>query len=559
MRSAAYGLGWHVVQRHRFGLLLLGGGLVALVGLRQIPGVAPGAIVGCSIWAMFGLLYVAAIFTQPEADITAPGSGYPNHLFILPVRTRELVLWPMVYGGLSLAAGWFMLAGLVMNRPPVVAPFLWPAAMLVAILASLQALFWTPMRFPTARIFIAIGLLGALTYFGAANPYGLAEWKLSLVFAGVVAAAFGVAVRGVACARMSAQAIRVPRESVSARIVTQKAAFRTPQRAQFWYEFRRGGMVLPVITLMICVLSSVPIFFEQALGSPYYAAPVVANLYVMVYLGALLRALPFIAWILGGAVWISGARASALSLPAFIAMRPLSSIEMAAARLKARIASAGIAFGIMLVCALIWLMLSGEIVNPDTMQPLVKGPFLQLFAKYVSPQDFGLVGVYILLLLAITVRNNIVGQFAGLSGKPAAAYAYMATVYAGPVMAFSMLSVLLGRGITPNDWALGFGIALGMKAVAAAFVARALLARGLAPPKRLACMLGLWGLGAFAMFEVMNYIVSNHTDVARMFGFVDLQGAAATSVVLLMACFWTPFARLAATPLMLEINRRGAK
>ena len=559
MRSVAYSLGWNVVQRHRLGLSLFAGGMAALVGLRQLPGVPSGAVVGGSIWLLFGLLYVVAIFTQPEADITAPGSGYPNHLFVLPVRTRELVLWPMLYGGAILAAGWVVVAGLVMNQPPTVAPILWPACMLPAVLASLQALFWTPMRFPLARVMIALVLLASLIYFGAGNPLGFAGWALAVVYLGVIAVAYTVAVSGVALARRSAQTVRSPREASVSRQVRLKPGFNSPERAQFWYEWRRGGIVFPIVALVVCLLASVPLTLEHTPTSPFRDWPISPNVYLAVYLGGLLRAIPFIAWILGGAVWISGARASALSIPAFIAMRPLSSAAMAFARLKSRLFGAAVAFTILFVCIFVWLMLPATLLDVSSVQPTSAHPLLGMLVRFSAPRELAVAAVYVLLLFGITLRNLVVGQFASLSGRPAIAYAYMAAVYAGPVMALSLLGAA-HTGVNQSDWYLVFGIAILVKAVAAQAVISALYRRRLLSVRDLLIMVGVWCLTAFGFFEAFKFVVSggSRQDLARLIGYIDLQHSATPGMLLLMAIFWTPFVRLAAAPLMLETNRRGA-
>ncbi|HLK15372.1 MAG TPA: hypothetical protein VKT78_11255 [Fimbriimonadaceae bacterium] len=559
MRPVAYGLGWHVVQRHRLGLSLLAVGMLALLGLRHIPGIGTGPIAGCSIWMLFGLLYVAAIFTQPEADITAPGSGYPNHLFILPIKTRELVLWPMLYGGVTLALGWMYLAGLIMNADPVKAPVVWPACMLVAILASLQALFWSPMRFPTARVFLALALMGGLIYLGAGNPFNLSVAVLSIAFLAIAGGAYGLAVQGVATARSSSQPIRVKREVLD-REVRLRPPFSNPGVAQRWYEWRRGGLILPIVVFVLCVAASVPLFFDErtAYTPPSSSLLVCLLAYVSVYMGALLRGAGFVAWILGGAVWVSGARAGALSVPAFIATRPLTSLEMAVARLRARLRGASIAFGLVLLTCFLWLLLPGSLYDPNTFSQTPHGPAIGMLLTHVRADDWTVLLLYLALLYAITLRNYTVGQFASLSGKPWIAYGYMAVVYAGPILAIATISIANRGGMNLTTFYWFFSLGLAGKALAAFLAIRALLARRLMGPAGIGLLCTAWVLVALGVFGVLSAIQTSQSPICQLFGFRDLQIFAPTPLLVLMAIFWTPIARLAAIPVMLDANRRGA-
>ncbi|MHB8637744.1 MAG: hypothetical protein ACYC96_14860 [Fimbriimonadaceae bacterium] len=558
MSSVAYGLGWHIVRRHRLGLSVLAAGALGLVTLRHTPGIVDGVLIGCTIWFCFGLLYVAAIFTQPEADITGPGSGYPNHLFVLPVRTRDLVLWPMLFGAAALAIGWLLVAGLVLNRPPHVAPVLWPACMLAAILSALQALFWTPVRFPQARVVIALGLLGGFVYFGSGNPLGWNQGFLAAAFLLVVPVAYAVAVAGVARARRSDEVAHSPSKVSRTRPVRIMPPFASPQRAQFWYEFRRGGLVFPLIVLAVCVVASIPLFFYHGMGFLIPASSISANLYVSVYIVGLIRGVPFIAWILGGAVRISGSRTGALTMPAFIATRPLTSLELLVPRLKARTASALVACGILLLCVLVWFRLPAQVIDLDTQRPLSQAPLLTLLWRALPLRKLAAAGIYLLLIVAITLRNYLVGQFASLSGKPALAYGYMAAAYGSPIMAVSLMAALNYHIPDMAGWFALFAIAVTLKAAASAFVVVQLLRRKLTSTKAIAGAISLWCVAAGCLYAGFLFIHSETGGLDRLIGFSDLHAAAAPGTLFLMAVFWTPFARIAAALLTLDSNRRSA-
>src|SRR2546421_9229201 len=104
MRSPAYGLAWQLWRQYRRGLtaLLLYGIAVSLIFQTAAAGRLGDLRIPATLPLMFGLLYLMAVFTHPDADVAATRSGYPAHLWVLPVRTRELVAWPMLYGTITI-------------------------------------------------------------------------------------------------------------------------------------------------------------------------------------------------------------------------------------------------------------------------------------------------------------------------------------------------------------------------------------------------------------------------------------------------------------------------
>lgn len=206
MRSPALALCWHLWRPHRWGIALFLSYLLGLcVAARWVADAAhPPADVGellgaASIPLLLGLLYLMAVFAHPEADVAAARSGYPSHLLLLPVRTRDLVLWPMLSGTGAVALGWIVLARLILSPVGVVVPTGWPAVMIAALLAALQALFWSPLGLPYLRVALALtimpGLL-AVGYWGGVlhgtSPEALTAFYLCLISSAYLAAVFGL-------------------------------------------------------------------------------------------------------------------------------------------------------------------------------------------------------------------------------------------------------------------------------------------------------------------------------------------------------------------------------
>src|SRR5689334_6135331 len=144
MRSPAYGIAWHVWQRHRLG--------IALIFLYLLVEIVAAMTIPHSIWSTESVgvsaaipltfigIYLIAVFVNPDADFATTTSGYPGYLFTLPVRTRDLALWPMLIGTASVAIVWVAGAGLILVPRGIHAPIWWPAAMMASTLACLQAI-----------------------------------------------------------------------------------------------------------------------------------------------------------------------------------------------------------------------------------------------------------------------------------------------------------------------------------------------------------------------------------------------------------------------------------
>src|SRR5262249_60619186 len=102
---------------------------------------------------LFGLIYVLAVFCHGFENALEEGeSCCPTRMFALPVRTLALVGWPLACGAAALALLWLAVALLVLRPCGLQAPLLWPACLLVALLAWSQALLWLPFGLRWLRV-----------------------------------------------------------------------------------------------------------------------------------------------------------------------------------------------------------------------------------------------------------------------------------------------------------------------------------------------------------------------------------------------------------------------
>src|SRR2546421_2806048 len=328
MRSPALAIGWEFRRRPRWGLMAVAAYLFVVAMIRFVilePGepvlvdsVRFAALVSVPLTTTF--VYLLAVFSFGfSGDLAARHSMYPARMFTLPVTTAALVGWPMLYGTAAMAILWLAARLFAVWPSGIEIPLIWPALLAAALLAWTQALTWMPYGLPGIRLIVAVLCLAALDtvvllaiYFKAREPMMLA------ILAPQLPLAYLVARFAVARARRG----DVPdwrglfaRPGGHAVLIRRRDHFRSPARAQAWFEWRRHGWSLPALVSLLLP-------FELALL--WLAKDAEAFVFEIVFLTFITPA--FMAAFPG---W-TGSRPQ----PPFIATRPLSSVDLVAARLK---------------------------------------------------------------------------------------------------------------------------------------------------------------------------------------------------------------------------------
>ena len=133
------------VWRHRWRLLGSTVYLVCILILHlAIPksaafGVAQFAMVGP---VLFGLIPLFAYTV--DADVAGGDSTFPPQMFTLPVTSRALVGWPMLYGTVAIALAWLAAAKFLIRPAGLDVPLWWPAALLAGCLHGFRR--WCGVR-----------------------------------------------------------------------------------------------------------------------------------------------------------------------------------------------------------------------------------------------------------------------------------------------------------------------------------------------------------------------------------------------------------------------------
>ena len=115
MRTPAAAIARQLGIRHRRGgvaaLATLVGTVAAAPAIFALLPIRYALLVSLlPLIGVFGYFMNALLFVE---DVGSLSSGYPRRMFSLPVPTRTLVIWPMLYGSATVALLWVATACLV--------------------------------------------------------------------------------------------------------------------------------------------------------------------------------------------------------------------------------------------------------------------------------------------------------------------------------------------------------------------------------------------------------------------------------------------------------------
>jgi hypothetical protein len=351
--------------------------------------------------ALATLLLVLSIFNYTEFNPQKVSAGFPHRLFVLPVTSLQLVAVPMVVG--AAAAGLISLTwGAWIGRGSRLFPLAFTAYLLLY-----QGISWTLPGLGAARML----LLGVLAFAFFAVPMILSMRGVPEIYAfGLMAGVGFVSFLGswifVARQRSSGGFNRQWAESevewLSASSPTHKKPFRSAAAAQFWFEWRRSGLVLPglVAGLFAVVIAPLSGILQSDAGSSQ-------QILLAALAMPILLALP-----VGKAFSKPDFWSGDMGVPAVVAVRPLTNSDIVVSKMKVAALSAAISWLVVLVFLSLWLSLWGD-VEPITM---LRYGLWQIYGQSM----FGQYAIAVLSILAgmfLTWRFLVGNLWLGLSGR----------------------------------------------------------------------------------------------------------------------------------------------
>jgi hypothetical protein len=452
----------------------------------------PGAISFVSFSALplivaFGLVLNALLLVEEAGSLS---SSYPRHMLTLPVRTRTLVFWPMVYSTAAGALMWIVVAVMVYRPSGFEVPVLVPALALAAVMAWVQAFAWMPMPVPWLRAIVVISSMSAL----AALPLRLAAAGtastpvLALMLAGYIVAAWPLAWAAVACDRrglawaISPQGLRV--ENITSRLIRgqRPRPFESPLAAQEWYELSCHGLMMNGFVRGTLLLVWLTLFTKgrHAEGLVWFSIMIALLVAVVVVVissagTGLGRLTP---------VW-----SDSKGVATFVVTRPLATERFVAAKFRVAARSVLVTCVLAAWATAVWVFVSGNTENARMM-------FLRLVGQHSGPRGIALLALGCVLLPALCWRQVTSSVTLVLTGRrwisESAVILYMAAlVCLGSVAAYIVRHPeQLGRVYWALPWAV-CGLAI-VKAGLAVGAFRSAVGRRLMGWRSMWRALGIW-------------------------------------------------------------------
>jgi hypothetical protein len=531
MQSPAQAIAWEIWARNRPGflsiLLMLMIGPLFISALRTSDGMAGVANpVAYSLTAL-ALLMTFACFHFTEGQKKGGFGGFPGRLFNLPLRTRSLVAWPMLYGSAVVILVFLLCAGLLLRPAWPNLPLLWPALYLVFGLTQFQMILWS---LPESRylkllclslaasvitfgwmFFVPTIVAGALSEWGYRGDPGAFMRALLLVLALTGPAAYAISLRrvdrqrhrrGARSGKLSASWKRLSRA-----IPRRRTHFRSADHALFWQDWRRTGYILPTVLALIIALTCVPAWISGGLSGP-------ATMGLLSWLFAA----PFLfALIIGRGFGKPDFWSTELKLPIFNSILPLTPGQWVNARLKAALCSAILAWALTLYLVFIWTAFVGEL------EMLVA--WWSRIPQFYSPAEFRLLGLTAIpAVVMVTWSLLIAGLAAGLSGNRLW-YRLVNLLTGAALVALFILviwrsdhgksfSQLHSIATAASNLPILLVVALILKLGLAAFAWHHAIRRRLTSPRPAAGYFASWLL-AVGILELLAFVLSRESGLVR--------------------------------------------
>lgn len=564
MRSMAWVFGWEMWSKNRSGIVALGlclFGLAVSCGWLSRSDIREPILPLSVIVFALGSLYLTSIVACCEFRDDAQTFGFPARMFRLPVTTRTLVTWPMLYGIVALVLFWGAMSVLVW----------WPAGiepkglylpLFAVVLVWVQAICWAVPGSPLTKILAAGVILPSLKFALEMIAIGVSVFvyderqldratylargpMIVTVFSGCfLPLAYVIALRGVACDRrgtlFGAGLLRQWWDRIPRWLPTRRAPFKSAMHAQLWFEWRGRGLVLPMYPASILVFLSVVV------------APFVGARQLLQPLLFLTAAVPVVAFFVGYGLGKNGFWSEDLSLSALQATQPVTNATMASVKLLTAAVSALVTWALLFVTIPVWLMLLGK--YDDAIR--VVAPY---FRDFSSAQICLIGAIGFCSLFALTWGQLVGGLCLSLTGRT-----WVVNVAVALYLILLVAGIWSGRWIYTHPdqfatslqrlWWCACGC-LGVKVVAAGWALFSAHRRQQLEWRSVGILFGIWCLGAGCLVTLAYlWLPSNGLPIPT-----STAGGSINRIpiplVALGAVLMLPLVRLTAAPLAVAWNR----
>ena len=559
MRSPIIALTWEIWRRNAASA---GGALAIPLACSLLFPLFAGAIHAsgalrflCYLAMVISLILLFAVFNHTEFNPAKHWTGFPYRQFVLPLSTWRLVAWPMFLGVMSVAAAFVIWARLIFPAIQIRMP-LWITVFLVAGMAGYQTSLWSLAAFRIARMLVLAAManvLVGLALMPIANGESGPGWETLLPLIASVPIGYVIAWLIVSRQRHSGgiQHKWLPwlAEKIGDALPRRTNRFASPAAAQFWFEWRRAGWLLPLSVGALLLTVVAPLSWVSrgdAADSMWVLAWTLAS--------PMILALPVGKGFSKPDFWSRD-----LALPSFVAIRPITAGELVVTKMKVAALSVAISWLLVVAFLSVWLPLWANLEALG----MLRVQYWMAYGHSVYPQY----AIAILLLTAgmlLTWRFLVGGLWIGLSGR-AKWFISITFVYcAVPISGLIGISILASHDAALRDWVrkdpnqllacFEWAAAVG---VMAKFWWAAHSWRHIGR-KRIGQYLLLWGLGTLGLIVLVLLLWADGLLNLALMSLLDLLPLDAhrlRNLLILVALLVIPFARIGLAPAALTKNR----
>jgi polyhydroxybutyrate depolymerase len=534
MRSPARAFAWEFRQGHRFALIALAGYALVLGAVTLLlpgpwepveldtPNETAAVLIGP--FSMIFMYFLAVFSFGLAGDLAARRSMFPARMFTLPVTTRALVGWPMLYGAAAMASLWLAAVLLVVLPFGVDLPLIWPGLLAVVFLAWTQVLMWMPYGFPGLRVIVAVLWLVSLdAVVLLALHYEATEPQMIAILAPQLPLAYLAAWFAVARARRGDVpdwwGIFARPGRIADLLPRRRAHFSSPARARAWFEWRRQGWRLPAWVGLLLPFELALLFVPGDDRSDFV-------FYTL--LGVLLTP-PFMA----------AFAAATVSKTSYDATRPLTSAALVAAQLEVALWSTLSAWLLVVIAIPLALTFTST-------WPVVIERTLQWIETEGTLRAAAIVLLVSLGLFGLTWRQLVQNLYLGLSGrewvvKSSVLFILSCLAVFGPIVGWILALYVMVLATNALPWIAA--ALIGFKLSAAAAIATRLRRQRLLDDRTLVTVAAGWLAAVLALYGLLAWLVTTPLIPRHLLA--------------LAAVLAIPLARLSAAPLALAGNRHG--
>lgn len=301
----------------------------------------------CLLPMVMSLIVAAALCHFTDRRRREGIAGFPRHLFSLPISTHLAVSCAFACGVATITVVYTTWTRIVFSATVIDLPFGWPLTVMIAGMVFYQAIVWCLCGFRILRI-VALSLVAVLLVTAGilpSLPVEMRSWategRLTAVLAILASAAYAVTLVTVDAQRRggfrSGIGIAELIDACST-LIPARRQVKSAEAALFWTEWRRTGLVLPAAALIAAclILCSFTWFTKRDTEATLY----VENWFVMM---PILLAIPIGLGFGKPDFWSLD-----LSLPSFVALRPVTAGQLIAVKLKVAFWSTFVAWAIVI-------------------------------------------------------------------------------------------------------------------------------------------------------------------------------------------------------------------